>query len=410
MNIAFTRRLLVGIGVALVSAAAGAQTVVFEERFTNGLGQFAGTGSVYTSSSGIRLAGSIGSGKGVITSGPIATTNVSKLTLTFTRSTSGLDTGEAGVASVSVNGGAYTTLESTRTASGSTSIALPDNASNQADVRLRFAVSANSALENYTVDEVVLSGQRAGDPPPGGGGTLPPVSSVDADGPFATTATTSTGPGRNGWVVRPTTLGANGLKHPVFIWGPGAGTGPSEYDFHLRRIASHGFIVYSEVSTSSGSEMKAAIDWLIAENGRPASPYYQKIDTTRIAAGGHSRGSVGTFAIASDPRLSTTVHVAGGSFDGQGSRNLRQPAAYFCGSEDTTATPNCRRDYTATTTPVFFSVITGATHINAAREALPGIVAWLRWHLADEDDRRASFLTPGGAFTTGKWVSQQKNW
>ena len=87
MNIAFTRRLLAGIGVALVSAAAGAQTVVFEERFGNGLGQFAGTGSVYTSSSGIRLAGSIGSGKGVITSGPIATTNVSKLTLTFMRST-----------------------------------------------------------------------------------------------------------------------------------------------------------------------------------------------------------------------------------------------------------------------------------------------------------------------------------
>jgi hypothetical protein len=404
------RNSALGAALVLLAAAASAQTVVFQERFDGGLGQFSGSGSVYVSDASARLAGAFGSGKGAITSAPIDTTGVSRLSLTFSRSTSGLDLGEAGVASVSINGGAFTTLESTRSASGPTTIALPEAAANQAQIRLRFAVSASSGLESYTVDDIVLSGQRGDEPPPTGGGTLPPVSSVDADGPFATNAATNTGPARAGWVVHPATLGANGLKHPVFIWGPGAGTGPSNYDFHLRRIASHGFIVYSETSTSSGSEMKAAIDWLIAENGRPASPYYQKIDTARIAAGGHSRGSVGTFAIASDPRLKTTIHVAGGSFDGQGSRNLRKPAAYICGSEDTTATPNCRNDYTATTTPVFFTVITGATHINAAREGLPAIVAWLRWHLADETDRRASFLAPGGAFTTGKWVSQQKNW
>lgn len=410
MKFSSIRKGLFGTALALAAGAACAQTVVFQERFDSGLGQFSSSGSVYVNDASVRLAGSFGSGKGTITSGPIDTTGVTRLSLSFTRSTSGLDLGEAGVASVSVNGGAFTTVESVRSASGPTTVALPEAASNQAQVRLRFAVSASSSFENYTVDDIVLTGQRGDEPPPTGGGTLPPVSSVDADGPFTTNAATNTGPARAGWVVHPTTLGANGLKHPVFIWGPGAGTGPSNYDFHLRRIASHGFIVYSETSTSSGAEMKAAIDWLIAENGRPASPYYQKIDTTRIAAGGHSRGSVGTFAIASDPRLKTTIHVAGGSFDGQGSRNLRRPAAYICGSEDTTATPNCRNDYAATTTPIFFTVIDGATHINAAREGLPAIVAWLRWHLADETDRQASFLTRGGAFTTGKWVSQQKNW
>jgi len=271
-------------------------------------------------------------------------------------------------------------------------------------------VAANSALENFTVDQVVLSGRRADEPPPTGGGVLPPVTSVDADGPFATTAATNTGPARAGWVVHPTNLGANGLKHPVFIWGPGAGTGPSNYDFHLRRIASHGFVVYSETSTNSGAEMTAAINWLTTENNRPASPYYQKLDLSRLAAGGHSRGSVATFAIASDTRLRTTIHVAGGSFDGQGSRNLRKPAAYICGADDNTATPNCRNDYTATTTPVFFTVITGADHIYTAREGLGSIVAWLRWHLADETDRRNDFLVTGGAFRTGKFVSQSKNW
>lgn len=399
------------LAFAFAAHSVQAQTVAFEERFDGGLGQFAATGSVYPGSDGVRLAGSLSSSKGTITSNPIDTRGFSSLTLTFTRSTSGLDVGESGTASVSVNGGTFTAIESVRSASGSTSVALPAAAANQASVRLRFAVAASSAFENYTVDDVVLTGRRADDPPPtGGGGVLPPVSSVDADGPFQTAADTSTGPARQGWVVRPTTLGASGLKHPVFIWGPGAGTGPSNYDFHLRRMASHGFVVYSETSTNSGAEMTAAINWLVAENNRPASPYYQKLDLSRLAAGGHSRGSIATFAIARDTRLKTTIHVAGGSFDGQGSRNLSKPAAYLCGADDTSATSNCRNDYAATTTPVFFTVITGANHIYTAREALPAIVSWLRWHLADETDRRNDFLVRGGPFTTGKYVSQSKNW
>src|SRR5690606_31693700 len=115
-------------------------------------------------------------------------------------------------------------------------------------------------------------------PTPPGEGILPPVSRVDADAPFATTIERNTGPSRSGWVVRPTNVGADGLRHPIVIWGPGAGTGPSNYEFHLRRIASHGFVVYSEPSTNSGREMTAAIDWLITQNGRSTSPYYQRLD------------------------------------------------------------------------------------------------------------------------------------
>ena len=43
---------------------------------------------------------------------------------------------------------------------------------------------------------------------------------------------------------------------------------------------------------------------------------------------------ISTFAVASDPRLKTTIHVAGGSFDGQGSRNLRNPTIYICGENE----------------------------------------------------------------------------
>lgn len=246
--------------------------------------------------------------------------------------------------------------------------------------------------------------------PPPGGNPLPPVSRVDADGPYAVTIDTRTGPSRAGWVARPMTLGANGVAHPIFIWGPGAARRPSDYEDHLRRIASHGFVVYSEVSSNSGDEMGEAIDWLIEQNSSSRSPYYQKLDTSKIGAGGHSRGSVATFANADDARLNTTIHVAGGSFDGRGPDNLRRPAAFICGEDDRTATPNCERDYRNARTPVWFTVIDDASHTSTARDGLAVIVGWLRWQLAGETERRTMFIDPSCDFCGSGYETQYKNW
>jgi hypothetical protein len=391
------------------AVSAQAQQVIFQETFASNLGQFSSVGSVATGTYGARMRGASGT-KGAITSAAINAQGYTGLSLTFTRSTSGLDSGEAGVASYSTDGVTYTVLESLQSASGTTTLSLPAAAASS-QLRLRFAVNASSTLETYSVDNIELKGTVGSGGGGGGGtGTLPPVNSVDADGPFATTITKSTGPSRDAWVVRPSTLGANGLKHPVFIWGPGAGTGPAEYEFHLKRIASHGFVVFSVTSTGDGTEMKAAIDWLISENSRSASPYYQKLNTARIAAGGHSRGSVSTFAVASDSRLTTTIHVAGGSFDGNGSANLRKPAAYICGEADTLATPNCERDYTATRVPVWFTIMDGVSHTQAARSGLPAIVGWLRWHLGGETGRSSMFLPTSCDFCGGIWDTKRKNW
>ena len=211
-------------------------------------------------------------------------------------------------------------------------------------------------------------------------------------------------------MARPTTLGANGVAHPIFIWGPGAASRPSDYEDHLRRIASHGFVVYSEVSSNSGDEMGEAIDWLIEQNSSSRSPYYQKLDTSKIGAGGHSRGSVATFANAGDARLTTTIHVAGGSFDGRGPDNLRRPAAFICGEDDRTATPNCERDYRNARTPVWFTVIDDASHTSTARDGLAVIVGWLRWQLAGETERRTMFIDPSCDFCGSGYETQYKNW
>jgi hypothetical protein len=128
--------------------------------------------------------------------------------------------------------------------------------------------------------------------------------------------------------------------------------------------------------------------------------------------GGHSLGSLATFdEEATETRLTTTLHIAGGSFDGMGSSKVKTPTAYICGASGDIALPNCQVDFqNVQTQPTLYSELQGVDHISAARSALPGMVAWLRWQLAGEVDRKAMFTGPSGQFFTGIWKSQTKNW
>ena len=242
------------------------------------------------------------------------------------------------------------------------------------------------------------------------GPRLAPVTNVDAPGPYEVVIEQSAGPNR-GWIARPKNLGENGLKHPVFSWGCGGGSQPSQYKDHLTRWASHGFVAEAHVSTGNLADHKVVLDWVESENARSGSPYFGKLDTTKIAAGGHSMGSIATFAIAKDPRLTTTIHVAGGSFDGNGYKQWVKPTAIIAGANDNLATGNATRDWERATVPVWFTVMTGVDHIQAARAGLGPIVGWLRWWLAGETERKAEFIGPNcGAFCTGKYKTQSKNW
>ena len=229
-------------------------------------------------------------------------------------------------------------------------------------------------------------------------------------GSYAATGSLSSGPSGDSGVFYPSGIESGSSQFPVFVFGCGGGSDPGDYEGHLQQMASWGFIVIAEVSTGDGTELTDAIDWIISENNRQQSKFYQNVDTSKIAAGGHSMGSISTFEIADDPRLSTTIHVAGGSFDGNGSDSLRNPTAYICGGDDTMATPNAETDYEKTTVPVFFTVMDGVSHIYAVQEGLPAMIAWLRWHLSGETFRKADFLDADGVFQTGIFDSKAKNW
>lgn len=252
------------------------------------------------------------------------------------------------------------------------------------------------------------SGAGGGDPM--AGATCLPASSVDQDGPYTPTHIENGGPTGGSWVFYPEELGMDGMRHPVFNWGPGAGTGPAQYVDHLNRLASHGFVVISQRSSGDGSAEIPALDWLLAENEMSGSTFYQKLDPERVGAGGHSLGSLTTMAMADDPRLGLYVLVCGGcmsSRGGCGAADIHGPTVILGGDTDI-GTPNYDSDYAEITSPVAFVIKDGTDHIACARNNLAPWVAFMRWHFCGEGQHMADFVD-GGAYCTSPWTCKSKN-
>jgi hypothetical protein len=245
---------------------------------------------------------------------------------------------------------------------------------------------------------------------------LPRVDSTDGPGPFtAVTKVKNTPPG--GWLIYPTELGEGGMKHPIFLFGPGGGTTPDTYEtsgMHWDRYASYGFVIYVlPRSTGDGAAMKAGLDWVIEQNADASSPLFEKLDTSKVCAAGHSQGSVTTFDFMPDERVTTTIHISGGSLDMMGPSHLTSDTMFMCApdSSNDPAKPQCDSDFALSNVPTFYTVVQGSDHLTSARLGWSATIAWLLWHLAGQEDQwRSEFLEPGGRFQSGIFESQIKNW
>jgi hypothetical protein len=102
---------------------------------------------------------------------------------------------------------------------------------------------------------------------------------------------------------------------PIITWGNGTCAQPEGYGALLRFVASHGFLVVAANSrwVGTGAAMRRGLDFAAAANDDPSSPYYQHLDTSKMGAMGHSQGSQGTAAAASDPRVRSVILFNGGA-------------------------------------------------------------------------------------------------
>jgi hypothetical protein len=223
--------------------------------------------------------------------------------------------------------------------------------------------------------------------------------------------------GFSDWTVyRPEPLVQEAL-HPIMIWAEGGCLqnstiqGPA-----LLELASWGYVVVADgkpQDRSTGADPAAggirsgpmaepmimAMDWITAENERPCSPFYHKLDVTKIGTGGQSCGGMMTMLSAGDKRVTTPI-VANSGVSGNNSalfETYHAPMLFMAGGSSdflsTTATANVNA---INNVPIFYGnqdVGHGATWESTnGGEFGRVMLGWLNWKLRGDSAAEKMFV------------------
>ena len=263
------------------------------------------------------------------------------------------------------------------------------------------------------------------------------VKTIDegGSGPFKAIAMKETG-AEDFVVYRPKDLAyahARQGKLPLLMWANGGCMDTSAgYERMLTEIASHGYVVMAigeieehldsrKQNPTESSELKRGLDWMFRQNALKSSAYYQYIDTTRIAAAGHSCGGAQVLWNAADPRLKTLMIMNAGMGDMEmagASRaslpKVHTPILYVTGGESDVAYENAKKDYERIGhVPVAWANHPASGHGGTYKDQYGGdyarlVIDWLDWQLKGKSDCAETFL---GGETKGYpgWTIQAKH-
>lgn len=249
-------------------------------------------------------------------------------------------------------------------------------------------------------------------------------------------------------VYRPARLEALGAtKLGVYVFGNGGcvDDGASSR-LHLLEVASHGYLVIApgRIRTGPGAtapavtgaptgrtsarELTSALDWALAQNADPKSPYHGRIDAQALAVSGYSCGGAQAMKVAADPRWKTVVMMNSGLLnvplkvslaDMDASKDLlvsvHTPVLYTLGGESDVAYVNAMDDFKRLErVPVFIADLKGVGHGGTywqpdGGKAAAVVVAWLDWRL--RGDAKAARLFTGkdcGLCRDNTWVVHRK--
>lgn len=238
---------------------------------------------------------------------------------------------------------------------------------------------------------------------------------VDVDGPCAYNWDGNNGPSGKGVLAYPKELSNDpNVLHPVAIFCPGGGETPNSQPTIPKRLASMGFVVYSEPSSWDGNDAKKAFDWLEAKNNDPNSRLYHKLNMERVAICGHSQGGMEAQGCAKvDKRVACLMLLNSGSFDEHsGSVGLTIPTGIITGHTDM-AYDNAVGDfnYPSVTAPMWLGIKGDEGHGYGPWGGSNCCVAWIRWHLCGETQWEKEFLQNGGKFCNANgWETKWRNW
>jgi hypothetical protein len=234
-------------------------------------------------------------------------------------------------------------------------------------------------------------------------------------------------------VYRPSNLGESGYCHPILIWANGYRDNPEQnppecvvnagsnqwcgqYGPMVNHLASHGFVVVASLSTATAEgdprPTTAGLDWILEQAEDSSSPYYHRLDTSKIGQLGHSYGGMSTCMTADDPRFSALATICGTSQ----LSGVHTPMLFFCGGNDSTVTCSGVRNtfLTVTDQPAFFLNELDADHGSWVYEGPGGVslssaAAWFRVHLMGDSENRKYFYGENCEFCSDSRVQAEQN-
>ena len=212
---------------------------------------------------------------------------------------------------------------------------------------------------------------------------------------------------------------------PVLVWGNGAcSNSPWEHYKFLNEIASHGFIVVAtgfipmddepyRGRMSTTEQQIESIDWVMAQNDNPQSPYYQKIDVRNICVAGMSCGGLQTLFNCADPRITSLMICNSGLFNQQNAsqavggmpmppkeklNEIHTPVIYILGGKTDIAYENGMDDFHRINHVPACAANFPVGHGGTYREPHGGeftvvALAWLQWQL--KGDKQAAKMFKG---------------
>lgn len=258
---------------------------------------------------------------------------------------------------------------------------------------------------------------------------------VSGSGPHEVVVETNSDPGiEEGTLYRPADLGV-GKNYPIVVWGNGGCSRDGlSNEAAMAEIASHGYFVVADGTPGGGEPNRALggggevllayVDWVIEENGKPCSAYYQSIDTTKVAANGFSCGGLMAAGIAADPRMTTWGHTSSGSFSVNEAfyASIHSPVLIVTGTADSLgAHENGQRDFDNISErddiPVMMFAKVGADHGGDLWAPNGGHftrihLAWLNWWLKGDSSATGKGLLVGGSCpycSDATWQIQSAN-
>lgn len=211
-------------------------------------------------------------------------------------------------------------------------------------------------------------------------------------------------------VYYPKSLSASERKYPVIVWANGTGCPTASYNSLLTIFAEAGYIVVADNSTmtADGTEQRDSIDYILEKAGQKTSKFYQKVDTEKIGAAGHSQGGRSAVnAAQKDSRIRCVLSIAGAS-NAEEAGGLSTPIFFMTGTSDMVVVSSMwvEPSYNAVTGKAVYASLKNGTHTTCMTNPTKisdYAVDWFDAYLKGDSGAKKEFAAGGALSKDSAW-------